>query len=141
MAGPSPAKTKYSTDFLSCSAAKFPAVAPCVFRVSRTLTAVEIDNQMPLATNEIGVVPIDGLRAYNFEAAELPSANAGPQTEFCWRERAPQRSRPLGALLVLAQQLSSFTRYNAGATQIAEVRLAGNERSSHPDAKSAKNSG
>jgi hypothetical protein len=24
----------------------------------------------------------------------LPTANAGPQSEFCGRERAPQRSRP-----------------------------------------------
>jgi hypothetical protein len=72
------------------------------------LTTVELDNQMPLATNEVGVVPIDGLLAYKFEAAELPTANADPQSEFCGRERAPQRSRPFGALLILAPQLSSF---------------------------------
>ena len=85
------------------------AVALLVFGVSRMLTAIELDNQMPLATNEVGVVPIDGLQAYKFEAAELPTANAGPQSEFCGRERAPQRSRPLGALLILAPQLSSLS--------------------------------
>jgi hypothetical protein len=36
------------------------AVALLVFGVSPMLTAVEPDNQMPLATNEVGVVPIDG---------------------------------------------------------------------------------
>jgi hypothetical protein len=84
------------------------AVALLVFEASRMLTAVELDNQMPFATNEVGLVPIDGLLAYKFEAAELPTANAGPQSEFCGRERAPQRSRPLGALLILPPQLSSF---------------------------------
>ena len=85
------------------------AVALLVFGLSRMLTAVEFDNQVPLATNEVGVVPIDGLQAYKFEAAELPTANAGPESEFCGRQRAPQRSRPLGALLILAPQLSSFS--------------------------------
>jgi hypothetical protein len=33
----------------------------------------------------------------------LPTSNAGPQGKFCGRERAPQRSRPLGALLILAR--------------------------------------
>jgi hypothetical protein len=84
------------------------AVALLVFGVSRILTAVELDNQMPLATNEVGVVPIDGFLTDKFEAAELPTANAGPQSEFCRRERAPQRLRPLGALLILAPQLSSL---------------------------------
>jgi len=84
------------------------AVALLVFGVSRMLTAVELDNEMPLATNEVSVVRIDGLLACKFEAAELPTANAGPQSEFCGRERAPRRSRPLGALLILAPQLSSF---------------------------------
>jgi hypothetical protein len=83
-------------------------VALLVFEVSRMLTAVELDNQMPLATNEVGVVPINGLLAYKFEAAELSTANAGPQSEFGGRERPPQRSRPLGALLILAPQLSSL---------------------------------
>ena len=69
----------------------------------------EFDNQVPLATNEVGVAPIDGLLAYKFEAAELPTANAGPESEFCGRQRAPQRSRPLGALLILAPQLSSLS--------------------------------
>jgi hypothetical protein len=68
------------------------------------LAAVELDNQAPLATNEISVVSIDGLLADEFEAAELPAANMCPQREFCGRERAPQRSRPLGALFVPAPQ-------------------------------------
>jgi hypothetical protein len=58
------------------------------------LTAVELDNQMPLVTNEVGVVPIDGLLTDKFEAAELPTANAGPQGEFCGRSaRRNDRAR------------------------------------------------
>jgi hypothetical protein len=46
----------------------------------------------------------DGLLANEFEAAELPAADASPQRKFCGRERPPQRSRPLSALLILTPQ-------------------------------------
>ncbi len=39
--------------------------------------------------------------ANEFAAAEPPAANMYPQPEFYGRERAPQRSRPLSALLIL----------------------------------------
>ena len=68
------------------------------------LTAVELDNQVPLAANEVDVVSIDGLLADEFEAAELPTAKACPQREFCWREGASQRSRTFSALLILPPQ-------------------------------------
>jgi hypothetical protein len=68
------------------------------------VAAVELDNQAPLATNGVDVVSIDRLLANEFEAAESPDANACPQREFCGRERAPQRSRPLSALLILTPQ-------------------------------------
>jgi len=61
------------------------------------LTAVELDNQAPLAANEVDVVSINGLLADEFEAAELPTAKACPQREFCWREGASQRSRTFSA--------------------------------------------
>ncbi len=73
-------------------------------RAIRMLAAVEFDNQPPLAANEVDVVAIDGLLTDEFEAAELPTANACPQREFCRRECAPQRSRPLSACLILAPQ-------------------------------------
>jgi hypothetical protein len=68
------------------------------------LTAVELDNQAPLAANEVDIVVIDGLLADKFAAAELPTAKACPQREFCGRECAPQRSRPFSAPLILAPQ-------------------------------------
>jgi hypothetical protein len=68
------------------------------------LPAVELDNQTPLAANEIDVVAIDGLLADEFETTKLPAAKSCPQHEFCWRERAPQRSRALSALLLPAPQ-------------------------------------
>jgi hypothetical protein len=80
------------------------AVALPVFRAFRMLAAVEFDNQAPLATNEVDVVAVYGLLADEFEAAELPTANACPQREFCSRECTPQRSRPLSALLILTPQ-------------------------------------
>jgi hypothetical protein len=43
-------------------------------------------------------------RLFSLQEAELPAANAYPQREFCGSERAPQRSRPLSALLILAPQ-------------------------------------
>jgi hypothetical protein len=79
-------------------------VALFVCGASRVLAAVELDNQAPLATNEVGVISIDGLLADELEAAELPTAKACPQREFCRREGAPQCSRPLGALFILAPQ-------------------------------------
>ena len=68
-----------------------PAVAPLVFAAFRVLTAVEFDNQTPLAANEVDVISIDGLLADEFEAAKLPVAEASPQREFCRRECAPLR--------------------------------------------------
>jgi hypothetical protein len=68
------------------------------------LAAVEFDNQAPLAASKVNVVAIDRLLTDEFEAAELPTANAYPQREFCGRECAPQRSRSLSALLILAPQ-------------------------------------
>jgi hypothetical protein len=68
------------------------------------LAAVELDNQAPLAANKVDVVALDRLLANEFEAAELPAANACPQREFCRRECAPERSRTLNMLLVLAPQ-------------------------------------
>jgi len=67
------------------------------------LAAVEFENQAPLAANEVDTVAIDG-RLAEFEAGELPTANACPQREFCGRECTPQRSRPLSALLIFAPQ-------------------------------------
>jgi len=80
------------------------AVALPVFRVLGMLAAVEFDNQAPLAASKVNVVAIDRLLTDEFEAAELPTANAYPQREFCGRECAPQRSRSLSALLILAPQ-------------------------------------
>jgi hypothetical protein len=68
------------------------------------LAAVELDNQMPVATNKVDIVLTDGFLADEFEAAELPAANACPQREFRLRGGTPQRSRTLSALLVLAPQ-------------------------------------
>jgi hypothetical protein len=68
------------------------------------LAAVEFDNQASLAADEIDVISINGLLADEFEAAELPTAKACPEREFCGRECAPQRSRPLSARLILAAQ-------------------------------------
>src|SRR5882762_9556368 len=75
------------------------------------LAAVEFDDQAPLAANEVDVIAIDRLLANEFEAAELPTANACPQRKFCGRERAPQRSRPLSALLILTpRRLEPFAQ-------------------------------
>jgi hypothetical protein len=68
------------------------------------LAAVELDNQAPLAANEIDIVAVDRLLASEFEAPESATANACPQRQFCRRERAPPRSRALIALFVLAPQ-------------------------------------
>jgi hypothetical protein len=54
------------------------------------LTAIKLDNQAPLATDKVDVVPTDRLLANEFEAAELSAAKACPQREFCWSKRAPQ---------------------------------------------------
>ena len=75
-----------------------------VYGASRVLAAFEFDNQPPLATNKVDVVPIDRLLADEFEATELPAAKAPPQREFGWREGAAHRSRPLSALMVPAPQ-------------------------------------
>jgi hypothetical protein len=64
------------------------------------LAAVELDHQVPLATNEVDIEPTDRFLADKFDAAELPAANACPQREFRLREGASQRSRPLDARLV-----------------------------------------
>ena len=40
------------------------------------LAAVELDNQAPVATNKIDVVPADWLLADEFEAAELTTSDA-----------------------------------------------------------------
>ena len=61
-----------------------------VFPAFRVLAAVELDNQAPLATNEINVVAIDRLLASELEAAEPATPNACPQRQFCRRERPPQ---------------------------------------------------
>ena len=66
------------------------AVALPVFGAFRVLAAVELDDQAPLAADKVHLVAIDGLLADKFEAAELASANALPQREFCCRERPPQ---------------------------------------------------
>src|SRR6516165_10225157 len=84
-----------------------------VFGAFRVLTAVELDNQAPLTTNEVDVVAIDRLLASEFEATELATANVGPQPQFCRRERAPQRSRALIALLVLTAQRGHPSAYEA----------------------------
>jgi hypothetical protein len=48
----------------------------------RVLTAVELDDQAPVAIDEVDAIAADRLLADEFEAAELPAANAGPQREF-----------------------------------------------------------
>ena len=58
----------------------------------------------PFTTNKVDVIPIDGLLADEYEAAELPAANACPQREFCWRAGTPQRTGTLGAPIFLAVQ-------------------------------------
>jgi hypothetical protein len=68
------------------------------------LAAVEFDDQAPLAANEVDLIAIDRLLANEFEAAELPTANACPQRKFWGREYAPQRSCPLSAFLILTPQ-------------------------------------
>ena len=80
------------------------AVALPVVRAIRMLAAVEFDNQPPLAANEVDVVAIDGLLADEFETTKPAAAKPCPQHEFCWRGRAPQRSRTLSALLLPAPQ-------------------------------------
>ena len=64
------------------------AVALPVFGAFRVLAAVELDNQAPLATNKVSVVPIDRLLANEFEAGVLSTAIARPQCKFGWRESA-----------------------------------------------------
>src|SRR4029077_830934 len=86
------------------SRARIDTVALSVFSAFRVLAAVEFDNQAPFAAGKVDVVSIDGLLADEFEAAELPAANMCRQSEFCGRECPPQRSRPLGALFILAPQ-------------------------------------
>ena len=61
-----------------------------VLGVFRVLAPVELDNQAPLATNEIDVVAVDRLLASEFEAAESATAKTRPQRQFGRRERAPQ---------------------------------------------------
>jgi hypothetical protein len=78
------------------------AIAAPVFRTFRVLAAVELNNQPPLAANKIHVVSSNRLLAHEFEAAELPGAKPGPQRELCRREGAPQQSRTLITLLILA---------------------------------------
>jgi len=68
------------------------------------LATVELDNQPPLATNKLHVVPTDWLLADKFEAAELTTSDARPQCKFGGRDCPPQRSRTLGALLILTSQ-------------------------------------
>jgi hypothetical protein len=65
-------------------------VTLAVFERFRVLAAVEFNNQAPLATDKIDVVITDWLLTDEFEAAELPSANACPQRKFCRCEGAPQ---------------------------------------------------
>ena len=66
------------------------AIALPVFGAFRVLAAIELDYQAPLAADKVHVIAIDRLLPDKFEAAELPSANACPQREFCRRERPPQ---------------------------------------------------
>jgi len=66
------------------------AIALPVFGAFRVLAAVELNYQAPLAADKVDVVAIDGLLTSEFEAAELSSANACPQREFCRRECAAQ---------------------------------------------------
>ena len=80
------------------------SVASSVLWTFEVLAAVEFDDQAPLATNEVDIVPIDGLLADKLEAAQLPCANACPQRKFCWCECPAQRLRTLSTSLVLASQ-------------------------------------
>jgi hypothetical protein len=54
-------------------------VALLVLGTFRVLTAIEFDNQATFTANEVAAVSINGLLADEFEAAELPTANASPQ--------------------------------------------------------------
>jgi hypothetical protein len=69
------------------------AVALPVVRAIRMLAAIEFYDQAPLATHEVDVVAVDGLLADEFEAAELPTAKACPQREFCGRAPRSDRAR------------------------------------------------
>jgi len=65
------------------------AIAVPVVAAFRVLAAVELDNQAPLAANEVDEILTDGLLADEFEAAQLPAAKACPQRELCRRQGAP----------------------------------------------------
>ena len=66
------------TDHLITEDAQVTVALP-VLRAFGVLTAVELDDQAPLAANEVDVVAIGGLLPDEFEAAELPAAYAHPQ--------------------------------------------------------------
>jgi hypothetical protein len=72
-------------DHAIAEGAKF-AVALTVFGIFRVLAVVELYDQAPIATNEVDIIPADGLLADEFAATELATANARPQCKFCWRE-------------------------------------------------------
>jgi hypothetical protein len=72
-----------------------PAVTLSVFEAFRVLAAVELDYQAPLTTNKVDVAAIDRLVADEFEAAELPSANARPQQPVL----GPRGERTRGRIL------------------------------------------
>jgi hypothetical protein len=89
------------------------AVALPVFVTIRVLAAVEFNNQALLATHEIDVVPTDRLLADEFEASELPSANACPQREFCSSQGTPQRARTLSEPFILAPHRGNLSASEA----------------------------
>jgi hypothetical protein len=68
------------------------AVASPVFGASRMPAAVELDNQVPAATNKVDIEPTDRFLADEFDAAELPAANVCPNA-ISARVRARRNDR------------------------------------------------